>query len=171
MRGGIKNLIKTNPIYNSIILRTYVILVAIIGLVSIILLKQMSNVKDFGPPSFAILGITSFFVIIGVLLAHFSKLITYIKFYNLMIIGAFLTLMLIILIVLSLIVLKNSEIILAIISSQIVSLFLVFAIITEVISLAIDILVILTKISSKSRVINKQRAAIEEAAKVQKGDA
>ena len=145
IRGGIRNLIKTNPIYNNVVLRLFVIFVAITGLVMISMMDKLAELRDFGQPSFTILVVTSLSVLLGVFIAHIGKIIIYTKFFKAIIVGTLLTLLLIILIVMSIIVLKNSEIILAIISREIISVFLIFSIVTEMIALSLDVSVTIFK--------------------------
>lgn len=155
-KGGIKNLIETNPIFNNVVLRMFVILVAVTGLINVSLMDQMEKLRDFGPSSFFILVLTSIFVLIGVVVAHFGKIITYTRFLNAMIAAVAITLLLILVIIISIIVLQRSEVILAIISRQIVSVFLIFSVVTEMLSLSLEVTNTIIRIVRDSKEQRKQ---------------
>lgn len=126
------------------------------------IMPDIALLKNYGPPSFTILVITSVSVLIGVAIAHIGKIIIYTKFFKAIIVGSFLTLLLTLLIIMSIIVLKRSEVVLAIISRQIVSIFLVFAIISEVLILSLDLSVTIIKMVQDTKKQKKEDKQTEE---------
>jgi len=138
-RGGIRNILKINPVFSNIVLKIFIILPLATSLILIMGMPSILFVKDYGPPSFTILFLSSLTIIIGMLIAHLAKIITYSKYFKGTIIGGFIVLFLIIAIVLSITILKNSAIIFNIIARETVTLFIIFALVVEAIGLLSNI--------------------------------
>lgn len=150
-RSWMKNVSKTNPIWNHVTIKLFIIFNLLTAFLLITTMDQLAFLKSFGPSSFTIVFMTSFNIVIGSFLAHISKLITYSKFFKTIIAGSFGALILILFTIFSIIILKDSEIILAIIARQINILFLLFALVLEVTALLINLFYVLISILWKNR--------------------
>ena len=155
-KGRIKNMNNTNPLYNEIALKLFIVAVLIITLVSIYLLPTMSRQKGYGEFSFAMLALGGFIVVAGIITAHFMNLITYNR-YNKSVMGgiAFATI-LIYGIALTIASLQQAEIIADIIGRQLALSFAIIALIFQLITLSINLAYVFTNTIKKPEKVTEK---------------
>ncbi len=131
MSGRVKNLFKTNPLFNQIILKLFVICSALTGLVLVQILPQIYEAKSYGELSYAIMLSSSITILLGVSVAHFTNLIVYSKYFKSVIGGMIATITIILAIIFTISVLKFGDIIMLILSRSLVITFLTIAVLVE----------------------------------------
>lgn len=138
IRGRIKNVAFTNPWHNELILKSIVIIIAIVTLFSIDLLKNV-QMPNYSFHSFFLLGFMSFSVLMVAFVAHFFNLVTYTKFYKLVVFGALASTILAQTLILYMSTLKDFNRIQDILSRQIAVVFVIITVAIDGITLFINV--------------------------------
>ena len=155
-RGRIKNMNKTNPLYNEITLKLFIIAILMITLTSIFLLPSISRQKGYGEFSFAMLALGGIVVVIGIITAHFMNLITYNRYNKSVMGGIALATMVIYGIALTIASLQQASIIADIIGRQLALAFGIIALIFQLITLSINLSYVFTNSIRKSEKVIKK---------------
>lgn len=157
-RGRMKNLVKTNPIWNYLAIKLFIIFVLATSLILILYMEEISFLRSYSAPSFMILFLASLTIVIGSLIFHVTNMITFTKYFKTIIVGGFIALILILTTVFSIIILKHADIILAIIARQINVLFLIFALSLEVLGITINLTYTTLNIFNDLKQQNRKKA-------------
>lgn len=155
-KGKIKNIGHTNPLFNEFVVKGFIIIVSLVGLIFIAMLPDLIMVKSYAPLSFSILAFTALTVMIIVLAAHFMNLIVFEKFFKSIVITAVVTITLILVIVFVLGTLKQTEVVMQIVARAITLVFLIAAIVGEIVLLMLDVTAIHKDVIHTSRVSKRK---------------
>ncbi len=131
LAGRVKNLFKTNPLFNQIILKLFIIFSAVVGLTTIQLLPQIYEARSYGKLSYAILASTSITIVVGTLVAHFTNLIVYSKYFKSVIGGMVMALAIILAIIFTISALRFGNIIMEILARKLIITFLIITTLIE----------------------------------------
>ncbi len=131
LAGRVKNLFKTNPLFNQIILKLFIIFSAVVGLTTIQLLPKIYEARSYGKLSYAILASTSITIVVGTLVAHFTNLIVYSKYFKSVIGGMVMALAIILAIIFTISALRFGNIIMEILARKLIITFLIITTLIE----------------------------------------
>lgn len=167
-RARIKNMHKTNPLYNEIVLKVYGLLNFILIFVFIYTFPVYVQVKSFAVIAFALAFIGSIIMMAGIIMANFMNLITYIKYRQLTLLGVVATTLLIVGLTLSIASLRDAEIITEIIGRQLMITTFILAIILQSLSVFSNLVYVLASSLLKRKiVINKNIAGQDVSENIQ----
>lgn len=168
IKARIKNMNSTNPLYNELALKTFVIISLTITSVMIYMLPGLSLERSYGMFSFLMLVINGFVAIAGITIAHFMNLITYVKYgkVNLVLIG--IAALLIYGIALSIASLKQSGIIAEILGRELALTFAFIALMIHTISLSINIFYVFVSFAHRKGKLKKAEETLKEEEKEMK---
>ncbi len=155
-KARIKNIGHTNPLFNEFIIKGFIIIIMTVGLIFAALLPSLISVKSYAPSAFAILAITAFSVMLIVILAHFTNLIVFEKFHKSIVVTSALTILVILMIVFVLGTLSQSQVVMQIISRSLVLVFLISAIMGEILLLLIDVMAIQKDVFTTARFVKRK---------------
>ncbi|MCP4336410.1 MAG: hypothetical protein GY679_01005 [Mycoplasma sp.] len=129
--GRMNNIFKTNPLFNQVVLKIFIVFVSLLGLIMVKSLPNMYDAPSYGGISYAILLMTSLTIIIGVIIAHFANLLVYSKYFKSVIIGTIITIIIILSIIFTIGALKHTSLIINIMGPNLVITFLMITILIE----------------------------------------
>lgn len=138
IRGRLKNVAFTNPWHNELILKSIVIIIAIVTLWAIGLLKNVS-LPNYSFHSFFLIGMMSFSVLLVAFIAHFFNLVTYTKFYKLVVFGSLASTILAQTLILYMATLRDATRIQDILSRQIAVIFVLMTVAIDGVTLFINV--------------------------------
>lgn len=151
MKGRIKNIWKTNPLFNELALKIFIAIELIISFVFIYLLPSSVDLPSYGNTSYMIMALGALMMIIGVVTSHFMNLITYNKRWKLNIAAILGTFIVIIVIAISIVIMDHSELISEILGRELTLMFVIVALITQLTILATNLIHVITTISKKDK--------------------
>ncbi len=157
-KARIKNLNNTNPLFNQIIIKIFIVSVMIATLVILEKLPSLYAARNYGAMSFALLASASITVLAGVIIAHFMNLVSYSKFFKGTFAAIAATTIIILAIIFVIASLKHAGVIMKIISQQLVSLFIVLAMITELVFLFANILYVVMNLNKTVKKKKKKKS-------------
>ncbi|WP_127942695.1 hypothetical protein [Mycoplasma sp. ATU-Cv-703] len=141
INARLRNIPRTNPIINELVLRSYVIAVALVGLTAVEFLPVIyPHAKEYATMSYAILFVTCLTVVSGMAWAHFSNLITFSKYFRILIGVSMAATAAIVGLVFTVVFVENTIAIMNIVADKLIVLFLLIALAPEMISITIDLI-------------------------------
>lgn len=152
-KGRIKNMNKTNPLYNEIALKIFMIAVLTITLIMIYGLPTMTKQKGYGEYSFALLAVGATIIVIGIMAAHFMNLITYNKYNKAVMAGIAFSTVLIYGIALVIASLQQAQIIADIIGRQLTLTFAMITLVFQLITLSINLSYVFKSVAIKPKML------------------
>ncbi|MCK5806782.1 MAG: hypothetical protein KAG91_00105 [Mycoplasmataceae bacterium] len=163
----IKNMNTTNPLFNEGVLKVYLILQMVTTLVLVYMMPTMTEQKGYGVLSFELLAVGSFFALMGIVFAHFTNLIVYVKYNKTSLAGVVTIVALIYAVALSIASLQQAEIISQIIGRQLVLTYIIIALIFLLGALAVN--VVFAFIGTMQKKKKEQTSSKAKVDKIKKG--